>query len=114
MGRPASADYLRSGLVHCGLCGRGLTGRPQYGRTYPDGEIRRRYWCQKRQTGGGCHRISINARTLDREVGALVIATLSDPRHPRIYHGPKRAPHPNNNESANLAAEQLAHSHRMA
>ncbi|MBF6399204.1 recombinase family protein [Nocardia cyriacigeorgica] len=81
VGRPATADYLCSGLVHCGLCGRGLTGRPQHGRTYPDGQVRRRYLCQKRQTGGGCNRISVDARTLDREVGALVVATLSDPRH---------------------------------
>ncbi|MGW4717825.1 recombinase family protein [Nocardia sp. NPDC004260] len=81
VGRPATADYVCSGLVHCGLCGRGLTGRPQYGRNYPDGEVRRRYHCQKRQTGGGCNRVSVDVRTLDREVGALVVAILSDPRH---------------------------------
>ncbi|WP_084759639.1 recombinase family protein [Nocardia mangyaensis] len=81
VGRPPTADYLCSGLVHCGLCGKGLTGRPQHGRNYPDGEVRRRYICQKRQTGGGCNRVSVDARTLDQEVGALVVATLSDPRH---------------------------------
>ncbi|PKV79356.1 recombinase family protein [Nocardia fluminea] len=81
VGRPATADYVCSGLVHCGLCGRGLTGRLQYGRNYPEGEKRRRYYCQKRQTGGGCNRISVDVRTLDREVGALVVAILSDPRH---------------------------------
>lgn len=81
VGRPATAEYVCSGLVHCGLCGRGLTGRLQYGRNYPDGEIRRRYYCHKRQTGGGHNRISVDTRTLDREVGALVVAILSDPRH---------------------------------
>ncbi|WP_084161095.1 recombinase family protein [Nocardia sp. BMG51109] len=81
-GRPASAEYVCSGLVYCGGCGRGLTGRPQPGRApYPDGSIRRRYGCQKRLTGGGCNRVSVDMRLLDTEIGALVVEILSDPRH---------------------------------
>ncbi len=81
-GRPAAAEYLCSGLVYCGGCGRQLTGRPQYDRTpYPDGSVRRRYWCQKRLTGGGCNKVSVDLLQLDNAVGALVVARLSDPRH---------------------------------
>ena|GEM_PF-7107325 len=71
-----------SGLVQCGNCGRGLTGRPQYKRApYPDGETRRRYICQKRLTGGGCNKVSVDMRLLDNAIGKLVVTILSDPRH---------------------------------
>ncbi|RMI28971.1 recombinase family protein [Nocardia stercoris] len=81
-GRPASAEYVCSGLVHCGHCGRGLTGRPNPNRgSYPDGGVRRRYWCQKRVTGGGCNKVSVDMRILDTALGSLVVTILSDPRH---------------------------------
>jgi len=80
-GRPSAAEYVCSGLVYCGRCGRALTGRPQPHRVYPDGEIRRQYWCQKRQTGGGCNRVSVDMRHLDTAIGSLVVTLLSDPRH---------------------------------
>src|SRR5581483_9334453 len=45
-GRPISDVYLCSGLVYCN-CGHQLTGRPRTGhKPYPDGEVRRQYWCQ--------------------------------------------------------------------
>ncbi|WP_429427715.1 recombinase family protein [Nocardia sp. GAS34] len=81
-GRPATGEYVCSGLVQCGNCGRGLTGRPQYKRApYPDGTTRRRYICQKRLTGGGCNKVSVDMRLLDTAIGKLVVAILSDPRH---------------------------------
>ncbi|MFF0494735.1 recombinase family protein [Nocardia sp. NPDC004068] len=81
-GRPSSADYVCSGLVFCGHCGRQLSGRPQPNRgPYPDGSMRRRYICQKRITGGGCNKVSVDMRHLDTAIGALVVTLLSDPRH---------------------------------
>ncbi|MDG4792420.1 recombinase family protein [Micromonospora sp. WMMD1082] len=81
-GRPVSDAYLCSGNVRCGLCEHILTGRPRANmKPYPDGEVRRQYWCQPRSSGGGCGRISVDQRELDRHVGALVVAILSDPRH---------------------------------
>jgi site-specific DNA recombinase len=80
-GRPISDVYLCSGLVYC-KCGHQLTGRPRSGhKPYPDGEVRRQYWCQPRAVHGGCGRITIDQRELDRHVGALVVRILSDPRH---------------------------------
>ncbi len=80
-GRPISGTYLCSGLVFCGRCGHRLTGRPLVGRSpYPDGGVRRQYWCQKRDDRG-CGRITIDQRILDRYVGALVVRILSDPQH---------------------------------
>ncbi len=51
-GRPNSDVYLCSGIVCCGRCGHRLTGRPRAGlKPYPDGVIRRQYWCQQRTVG---------------------------------------------------------------
>ncbi len=81
-GRPTSEVYVCSGAVACGGCGRGLTGRPQKDRNpYADGSARRRYWCQKRLTGGGCSKVSVDMRQLDTAIGALVVSILSDPAH---------------------------------
>lgn len=81
-GRPVSDAYVCSGTVRCGLCEHILTGRPRANmKPYPDGSVRRQYWCQPRAQGGGCGRISVDQRELDRHVGALVVAILSDPRH---------------------------------
>jgi site-specific DNA recombinase len=81
-GRPVSDAYLCSGIVRCGLCGHVLTGRPRTNmRPYPDGEPRRQYWCQPQAHDGGCGRITVDQRELDRHVTALTVAILSDPRH---------------------------------
>jgi site-specific DNA recombinase len=82
LGRPISDVYLCSGIVCCGHCGHRLTGRSRaYLKPYPDGEVRRQYWCQPRTVRGGCGRITIDQRQLDRHVGALVVRILADPRH---------------------------------
>lgn len=81
-GRPISDRYLCSGLVLCGLCEHPLSGRPRINmRPYPDGSTRRQYWCQPRSHNGGCGRIAVDQRELDRHIGLLVVAILSDPRH---------------------------------
>lgn len=81
-GRPYSLVYLCSGLVCCGRCGHRLSGRPRSQlKPYPDGEVRRQYWCQPRLLNGGCGRITVDQRELDRHVGVLVVRILSDPRH---------------------------------
>ncbi|MGH3799987.1 MAG: recombinase family protein [Pseudonocardiaceae bacterium] len=81
-GRSLSDVYLCSGLVCCGHCGHRLTGRPRaWLKPYPDGEVRRQYWCQPRAVGSGCGRITVDQRELGRHVGALVVRILADPRH---------------------------------
>lgn len=81
-GRPVSNPYLCSGQVHCGLCMHALTGRPRANmKPYPDGGQRRQYWCQPRSHKGGCGRIAVDQRELDRHVAALAIRILADPRH---------------------------------
>jgi DNA invertase Pin-like site-specific DNA recombinase len=83
-GRPNSDTYLCSGIAQCGLCGHRLTGRPTSTSKrafYPDGEVRRMYWCQRRPHNGGCGRIYIDQRDVDRHVKALAVEVLADPRH---------------------------------
>jgi site-specific DNA recombinase len=92
LGRPVSDVYLCSGIVCCGRCGHRLTGRPRaWLKPYPDGEVRRQYWCQPRTVGGGCGRITIDQRELDRHVGALVVRILSDPRHAEAVEAAAKA-----------------------
>jgi DNA invertase Pin-like site-specific DNA recombinase len=80
-GRPASPIYLCSGIAVCGHCGRNLHGRPRPElKPYPDGEVRRAYWCGP-YSSGGCARISIDQRGLDEYARKLAIEILSDPRH---------------------------------
>ncbi len=91
-GRPLSAVYLCSGLVCCGHCRHKLTGRPQAWLTpYPDGEVRRQYWCQPRAVRGGCGRITVDQCELDRHVGALVVRILADPRHAEALEAAAKA-----------------------
>jgi len=91
-GRPISQGYELSSLAFCGLCGHHLSGRPRPQlRPYEDGEVRRQYWCQKRPVHGGCGRISVDQRDLDRHVAALVIAILADPRHAEAVEATARA-----------------------
>lgn len=74
--------HLCSGIVRCGLCGTPLTGRPRKNmQPYPDGEVKRQYWCQPRAHRGGCGRIAIDWRGLDDHVRELTLAILADPRH---------------------------------
>jgi hypothetical protein len=81
-GRPNSWHYLCSGIAVCGVegCGRRLDGRPRSNvKPYPDGEVRRQYWCPK--APGGCGRNTIDQRGLDEAAGALAIEILADPSH---------------------------------
>jgi DNA invertase Pin-like site-specific DNA recombinase len=80
-GRPPSGAYLCSGSVVCGLCGKPLGGRPRsHLRPYPDGEVRREYWCTR--TGyGGCGHTSVDQRVLDDAAQKLAIEILADARH---------------------------------
>ena len=77
-GRPPGERYTASGVLRCGLCGRGVTGRPHSG-TYPDGARRRQYTCNKHS--GGCGGVAADARAVDRELRSFVMRRLSDPRH---------------------------------
>lgn len=79
-GRPNSPKYVCSGVAAC-VCGARLAGRPRpRSSPYPDGEVRREYWCSP-WTYGGCGRTYIDQRTLDAEARELTITILSDPRH---------------------------------
>lgn len=81
-GRPNSDAYACSGTVRCGLCYHTLTGRPRKNmKPYADGEVKRQYWCQPRAQDGGCGRISVDQRELDKHVGELVATIMADPRH---------------------------------
>ena len=49
---------------------------------YPDGEVARQYWCQKREgRDGGCGRLSVDQRFADAVVTEATLARLGDPRH---------------------------------
>jgi DNA invertase Pin-like site-specific DNA recombinase len=81
-GRPSSDTYLCSGIAECFHCRHTLNGRPRANmKPYPDGGVRREYWCQPRADRGGCGRIAIDQREMDRHVRALTLAILADPRH---------------------------------
>ncbi|KIA63062.1 zinc ribbon domain-containing protein [Nocardia vulneris] len=91
-GRPNSETYLCSGLVFCDLCGHHLSGRPKANlRPYPDGKMRRQYWCQKRAINGGCGKITIDQRELDKHIGAIVVGILADPRHAEAVEAASKA-----------------------
>lgn len=78
LGRPTR--YLCASLAICGACGFPLHGRARKDlRPYPDGSVRRHYWCNA--TVGGCGKTSIDQRALDKAVEALVIEILSDRRN---------------------------------
>ncbi|MGH3571320.1 MAG: recombinase family protein [Pseudonocardiaceae bacterium] len=77
-GRPPGERYTASGVLRCGVCGRGLSGRPHAG-TYPDGCPRRQYHCSKRSRG--CGGVAVDVRAVDRELRSFVMRRLSDPRH---------------------------------
>jgi DNA invertase Pin-like site-specific DNA recombinase len=77
-GRPAR--YLCSALAVCGACGFPLYGRAQKSmKPYPDGSVRRHYWCVP--SVGGCGKTSIDQRALDKAVGTLAVEILADLRN---------------------------------
>jgi site-specific DNA recombinase len=79
-GRPTR--YLCAALAICGApgCDFPLYGRAQKAmKPYPDGSVRRHYWCVS--SIGGCGKTSIDQRALDKAVSTLVIEILSDPRN---------------------------------
>jgi DNA invertase Pin-like site-specific DNA recombinase len=77
-GRPPSPRYLCSGVTVCGLCGKPMSGRPRINmKHYPDGEVRREYWCAP-SAYGGCGRIAVDQRALDAHAAELAILVLSD------------------------------------
>ena len=75
-----------AGAVEIGL----RDGRSEI-KPYPDGEVRRQYWCKPRSVNGGCGRITVDQRELDRHVGALVVRILSDPRHAEAVEAAAKA-----------------------
>jgi site-specific DNA recombinase len=82
-GRPPSPAYLCSGVALCGLCRKRLGGRPRINmRCYPDGEVRRQYWCVN--SNGGCGKIAIDQRALDEAAGKLSVEILSDPQNATV------------------------------
>lgn len=76
-GRPNSPAYLCSGIAICGKCRGPLHGRPRSSaKPYPDGDVRRCYWCAP----PGCRGVAIDQRAMDEAAAELAIEILSDPR----------------------------------
>lgn len=91
-GRPESDAYQSSGVIVCGLCGKSLTGRPmRHMARYPDGGVRRQYWCQPRAVDSGCGRITVDQRGADETVREMALAILADPRHVATVEAAARA-----------------------
>jgi DNA invertase Pin-like site-specific DNA recombinase len=104
-GRPVSPIYLCSAFVHCGRCQNRLTGRPRGNLTpYPNGEIRRQYWCHPRR-GEGCGRLSIDQRELDKYMGQIVVNILADPRHATAVEAALRSAREQKNDLDKQIAE---------
>jgi site-specific DNA recombinase len=74
-GRPPAQQYLGSGVIRCGACGKKLGGQIVRPRR---GGIRWRYSCNGQR--GGCG-ISIDMPGTDGELRSLTIARLSDSRY---------------------------------
>ena len=82
-GRPNSPVYLCSGIAVCGMpgCGKPLHGRPVKNmKPYDDGSVRRQYWCGP-YSSGGCAKVYVDQRDLDKAAEAVTIEILADPRH---------------------------------
>ncbi|WP_255638868.1 recombinase family protein [Amycolatopsis sp. DSM 110486] len=110
-GRPTSEAYLCSGIVHCGVCKHTLTGRPRKNMApYPDGTVRRQYWCQPRAHAGGCGRISVDQRALDGHVLELIAVILSDPRHAAAIEASTKAAA----DARQLVHDELARAEQLA
>lgn len=78
-GRRPGQVYVGSSLVECGLCGKGLSGRPHNGTYRDTGAKRRQYACVKKR--GGCGKVAADARAVDTELRKFTVRRLSDPRH---------------------------------
>jgi chromosome segregation ATPase len=50
-------------------------------RPYPDGSVHREYWCSPAAHNGGCGKLFVDQRALDKAAEALTIEILSDDRH---------------------------------
>jgi site-specific DNA recombinase len=74
---PDTRNYIATGLIHCGHCGRSLTGRPR-ARYRPDGTQVTEYYCHKPR--GGCGRLCVDARYVDEVLRQFAIRRLSDAR----------------------------------
>ncbi|MFF4600115.1 recombinase family protein [Amycolatopsis sp. NPDC001319] len=110
-GRPRSEAYLCSGMVHCGVCGHTLSGRPRKKtERYSDGEVRREYWCHKRGHDHGCGRISVDQRALDGHVLELIAAILADPRHAAAIEASAKA----TADARQLVHDELARAEELA
>ncbi|MGA3153851.1 MAG: recombinase family protein [Streptosporangiaceae bacterium] len=92
-GRPSSPHYLCSSFAVCGQpgCGHVLHGRPRNGlKPYPDGSVRRSYWCNP--SSGGCGKTEVDQRALDSAARALAVEILSDTRNAdEIEHAAREA-----------------------
>jgi site-specific DNA recombinase len=63
--------YLLSGILRCGLCGGGMSGRPRSGVP--------RYVCPNMPGGATCGRTATNAERTDQHVRDLVLTALDSP-----------------------------------
>ena len=61
-------------------------------KAYPDGAVRRQYWCQPRAHDGGCGRIAIDQRELDRHGRKLWSSRCSPIRGTPPRSNPPPAP----------------------
>jgi site-specific DNA recombinase len=77
-GRVAGQRYVGSGMVRCGVCGHGLSGKPQYKATATRRE-RLIYFCPAHR--GGCGKVATNIVGVDAQVRLLVIERLSSREH---------------------------------
>jgi DNA invertase Pin-like site-specific DNA recombinase len=76
--QPKWLSYLCSSAAVCGRCGHMLHGHPETTlKAYPDGSIRRSYWCSR--LSGGCGKTKIDQRGLEEAAGVLTVEVLSDP-----------------------------------
>ncbi|HEX3790439.1 MAG TPA: recombinase family protein [Pseudonocardiaceae bacterium] len=77
-GRTPGKRYVGSGIVRCGECGRGVSGRLQQPSKAYSRE-RRVYFCAPHR--GGCGKVTATVPAVDRELRGLVVQRLSDPEH---------------------------------
>lgn len=83
-GRPASLDYMLSGILKCGKCASTMVGGIHTGRVYKSGprtgETVRVYRCQTTETRtGSCGSVSIDWQTVEEYVTAEAFGALRDP-----------------------------------
>ena len=74
-GRPPWDDYVASGIVRCGTCSGGVTGKTWLSCPKPDGGYKRVYTCKR------CVGVNVDQIEMDNVLRELVVETLADPRH---------------------------------